>query len=174
MQWKISYPSIESFIINHPVSNDSYNYYIFMWRLVVFSKELDKVIKLFNKTKDNLIIAGSWPDEFYLKSIAETNITFVHHIEDVYEKIQLLTKSKGVINLTKESFGIVTAEALALWVPVFGYNQWATKELVDKNSGILVDQKDQKTLQKQFEKFKSMSFNRERIKQNFLTKYLNT
>jgi glycosyltransferase involved in cell wall biosynthesis len=51
-----------------------------------------------------------------------------------------------LINLTKESFGIGTAEALLLGVPVLGYNDGATPELVDKISGVLVDSKDQQSL----------------------------
>jgi glycosyltransferase involved in cell wall biosynthesis len=66
---------------------------------------------------------GSGPDETYLKSIAGPSIIFIGRIKDIDEKIKIISKAKGLINLTKESYGIGTVEALLLGVPVFGYAQ---------------------------------------------------
>jgi len=90
---------------------------------VKFVKEVDKIIELFNHTKDPLIIIGSGPDETYLKSIAHKNIIFVDWIDNKKEMFKMIAQAKGFINLTKESFGISTTEALLLGVPVFGYDQ---------------------------------------------------
>jgi len=39
-----------------------------------------------------------------------------------------------MINLTRESFGLATAQSLLLGVPIFGYSDGASSELVDDAS----------------------------------------
>lgn len=164
---KVRYPKISEIIYNesNEITWEYSDYYIYIWRLVSFVKEVDKVIRLFNELKRPLIIMWSWPDELYLKSIAGNNIIFVWWID--YEKkkdnFKILKNAKGFINLTKESFGIATVEALILWVPVFGYNKWWSVELVDKDSWILVENKDQLSLIQGFEKFEKINWNRKKI-----------
>lgn len=148
------------------------NYYVYVGRLVNFVRESDLVIKLFNKLKLPLIIIWSWPDELYLKSIAWENIIFTWWIDDIQERIKIIQQSKWLINLTKESFGLGTAEALLLWVPVFGYNQWATPELVDTASGILVNYKDIQTLIEKFKQFDNNNRNRKSISHNIQKKLI--
>lgn len=63
-------------------------------------------------------------------------------------------------------------EALSLWVPVFGYNQGGTAELVDEKFGLLTDSKELSHLIWSFETFKEKQFDRLQIKQNFLKKIL--
>jgi glycosyltransferase involved in cell wall biosynthesis len=69
-----------------------------------------------------------------------------------------------LINITKESFGISTAEAMLLWVPVLWYNQWATPELLDEKSGILIDNKEQNTIVQAIETIQQKTFDRTYIK----------
>lgn len=145
-------------------------FYVYTGRLVRFVKEVDKIIQLFNHTGDPLIIIGSGPDEIYLKSIAHPNIIFIDRIDNPEEMTKILAQAKGCINLTKESFWLSTVEALLLGIPVFGYNDGATPELVDQDSWILVDQKDMHTLEKKFNEFKSKTRNREKIIQNIRKK----
>jgi len=149
------------------------NYYVYVGRLVNFVRESDLIIKLFNKLKLPLIVIWSWPDELYLKSIAWDNIIFTWRIDDIQERIKIIQQSKWLINLTKESFGLWTAEALLLWVPVFGYNQWASPELVYKNSWILVENKHIHTLIEKFQEFANTKRNREIIAQNIRKKLKN-
>jgi hypothetical protein len=49
-------------------------------------------------------------------------VVFVGRIHSIEDKIKLLKYSQGMINLSHESFGITTAEALLLGVPIFGYH----------------------------------------------------
>lgn len=148
------------------ICTDTLPYYIYTGRLANFVKEVDTIIKLFNHTHDPLIIIGNGPDEIYLKSIAQKNIIFIDRIDGKKEMYTIISQAKGYINLTKESFWLSTAEALLLWVPVFGYNQWATPELVDNDSGILVDSKDIHTLITKFQEFKSKQRDRKAIATN--------
>jgi len=130
---------------------------------VKFVKEVDKIIEVFNHTKNTLIIIGSGPDEVYLKSIAHKNIIFIDWIDDKQEMFKIIAQAKWFINLTKESFGISTVEALLLGVPVFGFNQWGSAELVDEDSWILIGQKDHHTLINKFEEFTSRQRDRQKI-----------
>jgi len=130
-------------------------FYIYIWRVVKFVKEVDRIIDLFNFTGDQLLILWSGPDEEELKAQANTNIHFLGRIDDSDLKTTLLSRSSWLINITKESYGLVTAEAISLWVPVFGYNQWGSVELVTESKGVLVESKDHESLVKDWERFKS-------------------
>lgn len=116
------------------------SYYLFMGRLVRFSKHVDMIIEACNELWVHLAVAWTWPDEEYLRSIAWPSISFAGYISDSNIKYSLLAWAKALINITKESYGIVTAEAVDLWVPVIGYNQWATPSLVWADSVLLDEQ----------------------------------
>ncbi len=159
---KVLYPTIH--LAKHQSQNqisfDSLNipfgsceYYVYIGRLVRFSKDLDTIINLFNQNWHKLLIIWSWPDQIYLKSIAKNNIYFGGYISDIGAKIRILQNSKWLTNLTIESFGIITAEAMICGLPVFGYNIWWSKELVDPKSWILVNDKSINNLTTQFEIF---------------------
>lgn len=170
---KVYYPKVDPVFLNSEINLEPNNYYIYVWRLVRFVKELDKVIELFNDTKEPLLIMWSGPDEKYLKSIAKWNIIFIGRVKDPLEKAQIIKNAKWMINITKESFGLVTVESLLLWVPVFAYNDWASPELIDAESWILVPNKQHKTLLEYFQKFKNKERDRELISKSIQEKISN-
>jgi hypothetical protein len=108
-------------------------------------------------------MVGSGPDEAYLKSIARENIIFVWWMSDVEERVRLMAQARWLINLTKESFWMGTAEALLLGVPVFGFAGWATPSLVNEDSGHLVSTKSIPHLKKEFIRFSEKTWNRKQI-----------
>lgn len=163
IEWKVVYPKIDDCFSSCQVNLQPSNYYVYVWRTVKFVKEVDKIIKLFNETKQPLLIMWSGPDEMYLKSIAWDSIIFIWRINNSHEKMEIIRNAKGMINITKESFGICTMEALLCGVPVFGFNDGASVELVDGDSGILVPNKVQETLVSNFKKFAEINRNREKI-----------
>ncbi len=170
---QIKYPHItENFFI--PLVQDiPQAYYLYIGRLVNFVREADKIIHLCNKMKVPLIVMGSGPDEAYLKSIAGPSIIFIGWIKDIDEKIKIISQAKWLINLTKESYGIGTVESLLLGVPVFGYAQWATAELVDEYCGILVENKQHTTLVAWFTKFMNTKRERKMIAKKIREKWKN-
>jgi hypothetical protein len=172
IEGKVVYPKVSAEILNTVNSIKSDNYYVYIGRLVKFSKEVDKIIQLFNYNKENLLIVGDWPDYEYLTSLVKWSIIFLWYIDDEKEKAKVLRKAKWLINITKESFWISTAEALVLWVPVFGYNWWATKEMVNETNWFLINKKDIQTLKKWFKQFQNIEFDREKIKKDFLNKLI--
>ena len=161
--WKVVYPKIDPAFQTANLVLQPNNYYIYVWRTVKFVKEVDKIIELFNETKQPLLIMWSGPDELYLKSIAWDNIIFIWRIENPEEKMKIISESKWLINITKESFWICTMEALLCWVPVFWFNDWASVELVDSKSWILVPDKRHETLVSNFKKFSEKEWNRDQI-----------
>ncbi len=163
IEWKVVYPKIDPVFQAANLVLQPDNYYIYVWRTVKFVKELDKIIKLFNETKNPLLIMWSGPDEFFLKSIAWDNIIFIGWIDDPQEKMKIISRSKWLVNITKESFWMCTMESLLCGVPVFGFNEWASVELVDSKSWILVPDKNHETLVSNFKKFVEKNWDRERI-----------
>lgn len=159
----ISYPHIDPAFSTADIVEQPLPYYIYMGRLVNFVRESDVIIRLFNELGLPLIVMGSWPDEVYLKSIAKENIVFVGWIANPHEKIKILSQSKWLINLTKESFWMGTAEALLLGVPVFWFDGWATPSLVNKDAGILVKNKSLAHLLNEFPHFAEKQWNRKQI-----------
>lgn len=166
---EVQYPIIDPQYLQATLTVES-DYYVFIGRLVRFAKELDLIIRVFNQTGDKLVIIGSGPDEAYLRSIAWPNIEFKGQINDVNEKISIIWQARGLINLTRESFGMVTAEALCLWVPVFGYNEWGSVELVDEQSGLLISNKKLDHVIEQFELFKQKQWDRHKISERMRQK----
>ncbi len=169
----IKYPHIPNKFFLPAVETIPHAYYLYVGRLVNFVRESDKIIKLCNEMKIPLIVMGSGPDEKYLKSIAGPNIIFIGQIQDVDEKIKIIKYAKWLINLTKESYGIGTIEALLLGVPVFGYAEWATAELVDEDCGILVKNKQYNTLVEDFTRFMDTSRERKTISKKIREKWKN-
>ena len=158
----VQYPQLNPLFLEDHSITEADDYFVCVGRLVRFVREVDVIIKLFNHTKERLLVIWSGPDELYLKSIAGGSIIFLGQLS-VKDYLPILQKSRGLINLTKESFGLWTAEALCLGVPVFGYNQWATPELVDEDSGILVENKTLPHLLEKFDDFTNITRNKSKI-----------
>lgn len=163
IEWKVVYPKVDSVFQTSTVNLQPNNYYIYVWRTVKFVKEVDKIINLFNEVKQPLLIMWSGPDEMYLKSIAWDNIIFIGRISDSNEKMNIIRNAKWLINITKESFWICTAEALLCWVPVFWFNDWASIELINEDSWVLVSDKYHENLVSSFKKFSETERDRELI-----------
>ena len=164
MRSQVMYPKLDqAFWTTDPVIIPA-SYHLFVGRLVNFVREAHVVINLFNRLGLPLVMMGSGPDEVYLKSIAKENIIFTGWITDMQEKVDIIKQAKWLINLTKESFGMNTVEALLLGVPVFGYNGGMTADLVDKDCGMLIDDKsDMADMVEQFRQFDRKEWNRRQI-----------
>lgn len=160
---KGKYPLLEKERCTETIIIEPKDYYIYVGRLVNFVRETNTIITLFNILKSPLVVMGSWPDEQELKKIANGNIVFIWRINDIQERIKIIGQSRWLINITKESFGLGTAESLCLWVPVFGYNDGATPELVDKDSWTLVENKTISQLKNKFKEFENTHRKRENI-----------
>lgn len=170
-KYTVRYPTLEEIYHTTPATSTPHNYYVYVGRLVRFIRETDLIIRLFNAVQVPLLILWSGPDEAYLKSIAGDSIIFLGHITDLQKKVDVIKHAKGSINLAKESCGIATMEALALGVPIFGYNQGGTAELVQEGMGVLNSNKHLSDLIASFHHFEKNVVDRASIKQRFLAFY---
>ena len=78
------------------------------------------------------MIIWDWPDKYELQQKAKENIIFLWKIENKKTLAKIVSQSRWLINLTKESFWLATAEALAMWVPVFAYGESGSLELLSQ------------------------------------------
>ena len=159
----IEYPAIEQMTLQYTPSTEIHDYFVYTGRLVTFVKELDKIITACNQTKTNLIIIGDGPDKEKLQTLAGDTIMFIPWIKDIQQRSKIIQQAKWSINITKESFGISTMESLLLGVPVLWYNQWATTELVDAKSGILIPDKKIATIVNAIKQREKKDFDRKYI-----------
>lgn len=166
----VCYPWLPQVFHITPPSSSVKDYFLYIGRLTSFVREVDKIIDLFNTTKQQLIIAWSWPDEAILQKRAWATIHFVGNITQTKAKIELIRHARWLINIAKESCGIASMEALSLGVPIFGYHGWATPEFVNHTNGVLVRNKSSQHLVDKFTVFSRKSFDRKEIKKVFLSK----
>ena len=169
MEWKVKYPKIKDCFYLSTPSKEIQNYFVCVGRVVNFVREVGLIIKACNETKTNLLVIGSWPDEVQLKALAWDTIIFLWWLPQE-ESLKIIRNARWLINLTKESFWMWTAEALLLWVPVIWFNEWWSKELVDKNNGILIDKKNISKLKDAIHTLGSKEWNRRLISESIREK----
>lgn len=169
MKWKIRYPKIKDCFYLSTPTKEVQNYFVCVGRVVNFVREVWLIIKACNETKTNLLIIGSGPDELDLKAIAWDTIIFLWWLPQE-ESLKIIRNAKWLINLTKESFWMWTAEALLLWVPVIWFAEWWSAELVDKDSWILIKKKSIKDLTEALKEFEKREWNRRLISDNIRKK----
>lgn len=168
----VQYPQLNQAFVDRRDPVEPHGYFLYIGRLVRFIKELDRLIALANMYRIPLLVMGSWPDEALLKAQSWDTITFIGHIRDPQQKKHILAHARGLLNITQESFGLVTAEALSCGVPVFGYARGWTPELMDEESGVLVTSKQPEDLARGWETFVATTYDRQGIQERFWKRYL--
>ena len=168
----VIYPKIKDEYYFAGISPAPKPYFVCVGRLVNFVRECELIIQTFNALKLPLLIIGDGPDAQYLKSIAGDSIIFTWWLDHT-DLIDTVKHSAWLINLTKESFGIGTAESLLMGVPVLWYAEGATAELLDKHSGILLQEKSIPALSEALTSFQSKKRDRKLISESFRSKLAN-
>ena len=164
----VSYPKIADQYWFAWISPKPMPYFVYVGRLVNFVRETGLIIQLFNRLKLPLVVIGSGPDEEELKALAGETVIFTGWNPEGMTEI--VRDSAGLINLTKESFWIWTVEALLMGLPIFGFAEGATAELVDEDCGILVKSKKLEDLVSDFELFRSKRRDRKLISERIREK----
>ena len=165
----VIYPKIKDEYYFAGISPAPKPYFVCVGRLVNFVRECELIIQTFNALKLPLLMIGDGPDAQYLKSIAGDSIIFTWWLDHI-DLIETVKHSSWLINLTKESFGIGTAEALLMGVPVLWYAEGATAELLDEHSGILLQEKSVSALSEALITFQSKKRDRKLISESFRSK----
>lgn len=159
---QVQYPKINQIFFDEKINKRPKEYFVCVGRVVKFVREVDIIINVFNKLKYPLIIIWSWPDQKELEKIAGKNISFLWR-QSPKETAKVLKQAKWMINLTKESLGLSTIESLCLWVPVLWYGKWGSKELINKKTWMLIANKTEDEIIKNFYKFTETQRDREEI-----------
>ena len=168
----IEYPKLDNNFFTPAIQSQRSDYFVFVGRLVTFSKQVDIIIHAFNELGIPLKIIGSGPDEQYLKSIAGSNIEFLGRMSDPVKKAEIIWNAQALVNITLESFGYVTAESLCVGTPVIGYNAGATVELIDSDhNGILIQNQNKEELIKAITQFQKQEWNYNQIAKDARAKF---
>lgn len=118
------------------------NFYLSFGRLVKY-KRIDEIIKAFLKMPDKqLIIAGGGDERENLEKLAENapNIKFWGVPTDD-EKWALMKKTRALIHVAYEDFGIIPVEAMSTGNPVIGLNHAGTREtVIHTKTGYLIEE----------------------------------
>lgn len=125
----------DSTIIHPPVDFEKFfisknvgNYFVAGGRLVPY-KNLDLVVRTFNRLRLPLKIFGIGPEAAHLKNIARDNVEFLGKISDE-QKASLLSSAAAFIHPQLEDFGITPLEAMASGRPVIAYAEGGATETV--------------------------------------------
>ncbi|MDO8626519.1 MAG: glycosyltransferase [Candidatus Magasanikbacteria bacterium] len=132
----------DSAIINPPVNVTDFaispsvaDYYVTGGRLVPY-KQLDLVIRVFNRLKWPLKIFGTGPELEHLKDIAKHNIEFLGRVSEP-AKATLLSRARAFIHPQVEDFGITPIESMAAGRPVIAYaDGGATETIIPGVTGV--------------------------------------
>ncbi len=163
---KVVYPPIDTnYLIKNTRLSKKDDYYFAISRLIPY-KRIDLAIKACSKLNKRLIIAGTGPEESYLKSISSKNVVFLGHI-DQKDKIKYYKGAKATIFCADEDFGIVPVESLACGTPVIAYKKGGVLEIIDDEvNGILFEEQTIESLAKAIEKFERTDFSQKTLQQS--------
>ncbi len=102
-------------------------------------KHLDILLELSKELKDiNFIVVGQLSESIDCSQYP--NVEFVGRTSNAGELCELYNKADVFANFsTEETFGLVTAEAMACGLPVIAFNKTACGEIVESDCGFVVD-----------------------------------
>jgi len=103
-------------------------------------KRIEGIVRAFNGTDRELVVAGDGSERDRLEQIAEDNIRFAGYVSE-QRKRELLAAAKAfVFNAEREDFGIAPVEALASGTPLIGVREGMTQyQIRDGQNGLLYD-----------------------------------
>ena len=124
---EVIYPPVE--VSKFKVSNNTEDFFLIVSRLNAY-KNIDLVIKAFNKLHLKLKIIGSGPYRKVLENMKKSkNIEFLGRVEDK-ELIKIYSKCRAFIFPGEEDFGISPLEAQASGRPVIAYARGGALETI--------------------------------------------
>lgn len=154
-----TYYGRDSTVIHPPVRFDRFRMarqkegYYFILSALVSYKAIDVAVRAFNKLGKRLIIAGTGPEQDYLKSLAAQNIKFVGKVSD-NEAVDLFARAKAFVFPGEEDFGITPLEAQASGTPVIGYGKGGVLETVSEGrTGLFYRHQSPESLMAAVERF---------------------
>ncbi|MCF2442601.1 glycosyltransferase [Dyadobacter sp. CY345] len=130
--------------------------YLFWFGRIVHSKGLDIVIDAAHEMNMSLKFAGPLDDQRYFDEQINPRMTendrYLGHLKQT--DIQLhMTGAAAVVNAVRweEPFGLTNIEAMSSGVPIAGFDRGAFLEIINRESGVVAEQKNVKSLAKAIE-----------------------
>lgn len=162
----VIYPPVNTEFFTLETQKD--DYYFTSSRLVS-NKNVQQIIEAFNQLPvKKLYIAGDGPDMQKLKKIAKENIVFLGYISNKQLK-KYLSHAKAYVFASVEDFGIAPVEAQSCGTPVICLNKGGCRETVINNiTGIHFEHPTAKHIIESIQRFETMQFDGERIRENAL------
>lgn len=161
----IIYPPVET--EKFKISAEAGDYFLIGGRLAPY-KRVDLVIEAIKKLGKKLKIYGDGVDLARLKKLAKgySDIEFLGWIDDA-AKAELYSHCLAFIYPQEEDFGITAVEAQACGRPVIAYSSGgAVETVVDGLTGVFFDEQTVASLSAAINKFDSLKFNPEIIRQH--------
>ncbi|BAU09874.1 glycosyl transferase [Leptolyngbya sp. NIES-3755] len=164
-------------VINCPIdseqfafSNQKEDFYLASARLVSY-KRLDVVVEAFNWLGWNLIVTGDGPERDTLEARAMQNVKFLGHVSDA-ERKQLMSKSKSVIVMALEDYGLVPIEANASGTPVIAYGEGGVLDTqIPGVTGVFFNSQTPQALHRALLRAKAIEWNYQRIRDHAMNKF---
>ncbi|MBI2797867.1 glycosyltransferase [Candidatus Saccharibacteria bacterium] len=144
---EVVYPPVNVGQFKSATGQEKGSYYLILSVLSKY-KNIELVIKTFNKNKLPLVIAGDGPDKDRLIELAASspNIKFLGRVSEA-KKIELLQQAKGLVFANIEDFGLTPVEAMAASTPVIARRGGGANETVVANeTGVFFDQDNEDSL----------------------------
>ena len=161
---QVIHPPIEIKRLKKNISEQKEDYFITIGRLVPY-KRVDVMIQAFNQMSDKkLLILGDGNDRDRLSNLVQSsNIELLGFVSEE-KKIDLLSKAQAFLFCAEEDFGMSPVEALAMGIPVIGFQQGGTVDyLQDGINGITFSDQNPKSLMNAISKFKEIHFDSRKI-----------
>ncbi|MFC1656782.1 glycosyltransferase, partial [Patescibacteria group bacterium] len=143
-----------------PSMSPSKDYFLLASRLVYY-KNPQLVIKVFNKLGIRLKVVGSGPEKNKLRKLANKNIQFLGRVSD-NDLVKLYANCKALIFPGEEDFGIMPVEVMASGRPILALEKGGVKESVIKGKcGDFFKDNTENSLQESLKKFDFNKYKKE-------------
>jgi len=134
------------------------SYFLSVSRLCAY-KNVDLIIKAFNKLKLPLTVVGSGREENALKSLAGETIKFTGFVTNEELKSQYQNCRAFISAVSDEDFGITPVEAMGYGKPVIAFRSGGvTETVVEGKTGIFFNELAVDSLCEAVKKFENMEF----------------
>jgi len=139
------------------ITNKSSKFFLVVSRLVPY-KNIDLIVKAFNKTKLKLKIIGIGNQLNYLKKIANSNVEFLGQVSDE-QLLIYYADCQALVMAAVEDFGLTAVEVQFAGRPVIAYRGGgALDSVVEGKTGLLYDDLSEESLRLALIRFESIKF----------------
>ena len=154
-QAEVIYPGGGEIFSRIPLVQKKGDFFLAAGRMVPY-KNFPIIAEVFAKNKLNLKLVGNGPDKHKCQKITRKftakNITFLDFLPET-EFAQLLSRTRALIFLSKEDFGITVVNSELAGTPIIYLQSGGATEIVSENSGVPIFSPETIQVQKAIDNF---------------------